>query len=198
LEKLYFWEIHGIQITLLRTIFVNRFLISFPVKLLRIVFLISSSSVSATTATCLLFCCVFVFLLFFVLSYCLPVISWLDPDVEAFVTDFVLVPFSFLVIASDFDSACSAPTSFQWLILFLSGSSDRFALICAYFASITALCSLLRGPSHLFDPFPMLCNYFCTVLVYFGFVVGEPTRLLILGLLILFSFWIRNEKNLLM
>jgi len=38
--------------------------------------------------------------------------------------------------------------------------TDRFALIYSPFAFIIALCNLLRGPGHLFDPFHTLCNYF--------------------------------------
>jgi hypothetical protein len=66
---------------------------------------------------------------FFVLGYCLPVISWLDSDVEAFVTGFMLVPLSSLVPTMDFDSACSAAASSLWLMLFSSEGSDKFALI---------------------------------------------------------------------
>jgi hypothetical protein len=51
--------------------------------------------------------------------------------------------------------------------------SNRFALICAHFTSITSLCGPLIGPGHLFDIFPTICNYFNIVLVCFGFVIGE-------------------------
>jgi hypothetical protein len=78
--------------------------------------------------------------LFFVLGYCLPVISRLDLDVEAFVTGLVLVPLSSSILATDFDSACSTSTSFRWLMLFSSGGLDRFALIGAHVASVTTLC----------------------------------------------------------
>jgi hypothetical protein len=75
----------------------------------------------------------------------------------------------------------------------LSGGSNRFALIYAPFA--TTLCGPLRGPGHLFDLFFTLCNYFSTILVCFGSVVGEPTLFLFLGSPILSSFWIKNGKD---
>jgi hypothetical protein len=77
-----------------------------------------------------------------------------------------------------FNSAISAYITVQWSLLVHSGGSDFF---CASLAYVTALCSILRGPGHLFDPFLILCNYCYTVVVCFGFVVGEPTPFSMLG-----------------
>jgi len=60
-------------------------------------------------------------------------------------------------------------------LLFLSGGENRFVLICSPLAFQTALRSPLIGPDNLFDLFSKHCNYFSTVLVWFGFTVGEPT-----------------------
>ncbi|XP_059457838.1 uncharacterized protein LOC132187516 [Corylus avellana] len=131
-------------------------------------------------------------------TFCFPATAAafrLDLDVEAFVTSLVLVPLSSSIPATDFDSAYSTLASFRWLMLFPSGGSNRFDLIWAPFASVTASCGSLRGPGHLFVPFLMLCNYFCTVIVCFRFVVGKPTPLLVLGLPILSSIRIRNGKD---
>jgi hypothetical protein len=73
-------------------------------------------------------------------------------------------------------------------MLFSSGSLNRFALICTHFASVTDSCCPLRESSHLFDLFLMLCNYLCTVIVYFGFVVEESIHLSVLGSPIFFPF----------
>jgi F0F1-type ATP synthase assembly protein I len=53
--------------------------------------------------------------------------------------------------------------------------SDRFALICASFVFVIALCGLLRGSDHLFDQFLTTYIYFYIVLVYVGFIVGKLT-----------------------
>jgi hypothetical protein len=37
------------------------------------------------------------------------------------------------------------------LLLVSSGGLDKFALICAHFASVIALCDPFRGLCHLFD-----------------------------------------------
>jgi hypothetical protein len=49
--------------------------------------------------------------------------------------------------------------------------------ICTPLAFLIALCGPLRGPCHLFDTFPTICNYFITVLVSFESIVicWEPT-----------------------
>ena len=80
------------------------------------------------------------------------------------------------------------PTSFRifsvsirWLLLVRSGGLDMFALICSPFASKTALRCPLRGPGHLFVPFPTFCNYFRTALVCFRSIVGKPTLFSFLG-----------------
>jgi hypothetical protein len=66
-------------------------------------------------------------------------------------------------------------TSFRWLLMFTSGDSDRFTLICTHFAYITALWGPLRGPCHLFDPFFILCIYFYTILFCVGSTIEEST-----------------------
>jgi hypothetical protein len=115
--------------------------------------------------------------------------------VETFVIEFVLVLLSSTIPNSDFNSASTTSASFRWLLLFPSGDSDRFALICAHFASVTALSDLLREPSHLFDPFPIICNYFINVLVCFGSIVGEPTPFLFIRLSTPFFFWMRSGND---
>ena len=75
----------------------------------------------------------------------------------------------------DFDNASFASFSFWLMLLVPSGGSHKFSLICAIFTSTIALCSPLRGPSHSFDPFSTLYNYFYTVLVCFWSIIGEPT-----------------------
>jgi hypothetical protein len=82
-----------------------------------------------------------------------------DHLVKTFVTRFVVVPLFLAVSTSDYDSAFSTSSSLQWLLLVPYGSSDRLALICSPFTFIIALCSLLRGSSHLFVLFPNYCNY---------------------------------------
>jgi hypothetical protein len=49
-----------------------------------------------------------------------------------------------------------------------------------FWVSETALCDPLRGPDHLFVQFPIFSNYFCTVLVCFGSIVGELTPFFVL------------------
>jgi len=91
-----------------------------------------------------------------------------------FVSRFVLVPLYFLVPVLDYDNASSTSTSFLLLLLFLSGDSDRFTLICTIFASIIALCGSLRGPNHLFDSFPNLYLYFSLLYFFMGLLLGSP------------------------
>jgi hypothetical protein len=108
--------------------------------------------------------------------------------VETFVTGFVLVPLFTVVPTTDYYNVRSPSIPFQWMLLVPSGGSN---LVCAPFAFVTAL----REPGHLFDPFPTFCNYCCTVLVCFVFVVGEPTLFSVLGSSTPSSFWIRSEKD---
>ena len=140
----------------------------------------------------LMYCC-FVLLLCFV-GYCLLVFYWFVSLVETFVTEFVLVPLFTTILFLDFSNAFIALASFLWLLLVTSGGSDRFTLICAPFASETALRDPLRRPGHLFVPFPTFCNYFSIALVCFGSIVREPTPFSFLGLSPL-SFRIRNEMD---
>jgi hypothetical protein len=85
----------------------------------------------------------------------------------------VVDPLSSTVLVSNYDSAFSALTSFRWLFLVSSGGSNMFALISPSFTSVTTINNHLKGLGHLFDQFLTVYNYFCTVLVCFGFVVGE-------------------------
>jgi len=120
-------------------------------------------------------------LFFFGLGYYLLAYLWFGHLVEAFVSRSVLVPLSSSVLASNSDSASSTSASFGCLLLFPSDGSYKFALICASFAFVTALCGPLRGPDHLFNPFPTLYMYFCIVLFHVGYVFGELTYFLVLG-----------------
>jgi hypothetical protein len=79
--------------------------------------------------------------------------------------------------------------------MFTSEYSDRFTLICTHFAYVSALWGPLRGPSHLFDPFLILCIYFYIVLVCVWSTVGESTSFSVLGSFIISSFRIRSEKD---
>jgi hypothetical protein len=120
----------------------------------------------------LLFICFFFFSFFFFkwyLGYCFPL-------EETLVFEFVLVSLFLAVPFSDSNSDFTISVIFWWLLLFSSGSTDRPALIYSPFAFITVLCSPLRGPGHLFDPFPTLCSYFSVVLVWFGLslLLGSP------------------------
>jgi hypothetical protein len=58
------------------------------------------------------FCLFLLYLCCFVMDYCLLVLYWLDPGVETFVTEFVLVLLSSIVLDSDFDTTFSASSSF--------------------------------------------------------------------------------------
>lgn len=89
---------------------------------------------------CWLFCCVSV--IFFVLGVCLHVFSWSDPIVETFDLIFILVHLFSSVPDSDLDSAFTTSASFLWLLLFLYGSSNRFALIRTFFC----FCNLFVQP----------------------------------------------------
>jgi hypothetical protein len=140
-----------------------------------------------------MYCC-FVLILCFV-GYCLLAFYWFVSLVKTFVTDLVLVPLFTTVLFTDFNSTFIASVSLWWLLLVTSGGLDRFALICAPFASKTVLCGPLREPGYLFVPFPTFCNYFCTVLVCFGSIVGEPIPFLFLGSFSPSSFRIRSRND---
>ena len=141
----------------------------------------------------LMYCCLVLLLCF--VGYCLLVFYWFVSLVETFVTELVLIPLFITVLFTDFSSVFIALASFRWLLLVISGGLDRFALICAPFASETALCGPLRGSGHLFVLFPTFCNYFCTALVYFGSIVRELTSFSFLGLSPPFSFRIKSEND---
>jgi hypothetical protein len=115
--------------------------------------------------------------------------------VKTFVTEFVLVSLFSTIPDLDFDIASSASSSFRLMLLILSEGSNRFSLMCAHFAFITALYGHLKEPSHSFDPFPILCNYLCIILVCFGSIVGKPILFLFLRSPIISSFWIKNVKS---
>jgi hypothetical protein len=138
--------------------------------------------------------CSFVLLLCFV-GYCLLAFYWFVYLVETFVTELVLVLLFTTVLFTDFSSAFIALVSFWWLLLVISGGSDRFALICAPFAFETAFCSPLRGSGHLFVSFPTFCNYLCTALVCFRSIVRETTPFSFLRSFPPSSFRIRSGKD---
>jgi hypothetical protein len=126
---------------------------------------------------------------------CLPVFNCFVLIMETFVTVFGLVSLFSVVHDVDYNNAFLNSASFRWLLLVPCGGSDRFTFICAHFAFVTALCSHLRGLSHLFDQFLTICSYFCTVLVYCGSVVEEPTPFSFLGSSIPSSIQIRNVND---
>jgi hypothetical protein len=96
-----------------------------------------------------LFYCSFVY----VILYCLGL------------SGFVLVPLYSTVSYLDSNSTSTASASFRWLSLFLNRGIVRLVLLCALLVFVTVLCGPLKGPAHLFDPFPTFCNYLSTVLV---------------------------------
>jgi hypothetical protein len=69
----------------------------------------------------------------------------------------------------------------------------RFCL-CA-FSFCSDMCGPLREPDYLFDQFFILCNYCCTVLVCFVFVVEKPTSFSLLGSHTSSSFRIGSSKD---
>jgi hypothetical protein len=109
--------------------------------------------------------------------------------------EFVLVPLYYLVIASNYVSTYLTLVSFWWLLLYLSGSSYRLALICTPFSYVIALCSPLRGSCHLFDLFPNICLYFCIIVFHYETVVRESNHFPFIGLFTLSSFRIRSEND---
>lgn len=133
-----------------------------------------------------IFLCILLLLCF--VRYCLLAPLFFDSLVETFVAGLVLVPLSSIVHVSNYNNASLASTSFQWLLMFPSKGSDRFALIRTPFASVTTLYSSLRRPGYLFDSFLILHMYFCTFLVRFGFIIEEPTLFWVLGPSTIFSF----------
>jgi hypothetical protein len=90
---------------------------------------------------------------------CLTTFNYFVLLVETFVPIFGLVPLFSAAPGVDYDSAFLASASFRWLLLVPSRRSYRFALICAHFSSVTTLCGPLKGPGHLFDQFPTICNH---------------------------------------
>jgi len=102
--------------------------------------------------------------------------------------------FFFEVLDLDFNSAFTTSTSFGWLLLISSGSTDRLVLFCISLVYETALCGPLRGPGQLFDPFPTICNCFNIILVCFGSIIKELTHFSFIGSSTSSSFWIRSGK----
>jgi hypothetical protein len=112
-----------------------------------------------------------------------------------FIAVLVVDPFPFIVLISDYDSAFLTLASFTWLLFVLSGSSDRFTLICVTFAYEIAFYGSLRGPGHSFNPFSTIYNYFYTVLVCFESIVDEPTTFLVLGSPLSLPFILDKERE---
>jgi hypothetical protein len=73
-----------------------------------------------------------------------------------FVFGFVLVTLCASVPSMDYNNAPSASITIWWSLLVHYGGSNY---VCAPLAYVTAMCGPLRGPYHLFDPFPTLRNY---------------------------------------
>jgi len=120
-----------------------------------------------------------VFLLFIYLFCCL---GFKLPLGETLVYRFVLVLLFYAVSDLDYFSVSTASVTFGWLLLlFPSGGTNKLALLCAPLTFLIALCGHSRGLSHLFNQFHTFCNYFSTVLVWFGFIVGEPTPFSFIG-----------------
>jgi hypothetical protein len=70
-----------------------------------------------------------------------------------------------------------------------------FALICTFFAFITALYGPLRGLDHLFDQFPNISLYFYTVVFLYRIIIGVPIPFPALGSLTFTSFRKKSEND---
>jgi hypothetical protein len=156
--------------------------------------------VSAEAAVCRTFCYFSVFFLvfmLFVLGYCLLILQCYVSLVETFVTGFVVPLFS-TVPKSDSNSAFTASASLR-LLLFSSGGSDRFALICSPFASVTAICGQIEKAGTLVCPIPYCLFVILHCCFRFGSIVGEPTPFSVFcfffGSPTLSSFRIKSGKD---
>jgi hypothetical protein len=71
-------------------------------------------------------------------------------------------------------------------MLFLYRHSNRFILICDYFAFVTAIC----GPTERTEVLVCLIFYYLFVILnccfYFEFIIGDPTFLFFLGFFTIF------------
>jgi hypothetical protein len=109
-----------------------------------------------------------------------------------FVFGFVLVALCDSVPSTDYNSALSTSMTIRWSLLVHSGGSD---FVCALLAFVTDMCGPLRESDYLFDQFFTHCNYCCTVLVCFVFVVEKPTSFSLLGSHTSSSFRIGSSKD---
>jgi hypothetical protein len=91
--------------------------------------------------------------------------------VETIVTNLVLMPFFSTEYASisysDSNNSFITSTSFRQL-LFPSGGSDKFALICSHFTFVTAIYNSIKKIEILI----CLIFYYC---FHFGYIIEEPT-----------------------
>jgi hypothetical protein len=91
--------------------------------------------------------------------------------VETIVTNLVLVPLfstEYAIIPYlDSNNAFITSTSFKQL-LFLSGGSNRFALICSHFTFVTAIYNSIEKTEILV----CLISHCC---FHFGYIIEEPT-----------------------
>jgi hypothetical protein len=106
------------------------------------------------------------------------------------------VPLFSTVPKSDSNSASTASASLG--LLFFKWGSDRFALICAHFTSVTAICGHIERTGTLVCPISYRLFVILHCCFRFGSIVGEPTPFSVfyffLGSFTLSSFRIKSEK----
>jgi hypothetical protein len=76
-----------------------------------------------------------------------------------------------------------------------SGNAVGLVLIYFPFTFIIALSGPLKGPDHLFVPFPTFCSYLYVVLVWFGSNVGESIPFSLFGLTTFSSVRIKSGTD---
>jgi hypothetical protein len=129
------------------------------------------------------------------LGYHLQFVLWIYLLAETFVTGLVLVPLYSIVLDSNSNSTFTALTSFRWLMLSPCEDSNMFVLICAKFAYVTALCSLIERTEIL-----VYTISYCLFALLFSFWVYCWGATLFsvcccLGFFTLSSFRIKSSKD---
>jgi hypothetical protein len=114
---------------------------------------------------------------------------------ESIVFEFVLITLFIVVQFMDFISVVTVLPIFWWLLQVSSGNVVGLVLIYFPFTFIIALSGPLKGPDHLFVPFPTFCSYLYVVLVWFGSNVGESIPFSLFGLTTFSSVRIKSGTD---